>query len=401
MNPRNPAWKLAGNLIGGGAYFAFTLLLARLLGPEGYGQYTFALGWAGLFALLPDFALNPVLSRDLARRPEMGRAYTARVLTTKALLASMAAALLVAATAAHTPARRLAPMVGAAFLFLLATSLAETGQALAAAYERFPAGAGLNLAQKGLVSVAGLAAATSGLGPSDVLWTVTGAGAAGLALTTVYWHRSLRTRVAPYAQSATDLARAAFPLFLQTVFISIYSRIGTILLGTLKGDAQTGLYGAAYRFVEASHVLPAAFVAATTARLARADGGEWSLLVRRSLAGMLVMAVAVAGGLAAVAGLVPRFVYTEEYAAVTGLLRTLALSIPFLYVNYALNLMLTVRGRAPANAWISGAAVAFSLAANLWAIPRWGARGAALTCVLTEAFITVLSALALARKRTP
>src|SRR5262245_33960715 len=177
--------------------------------------------------------------------------------------------------------------------------------------------------------------------------------------------------------------------------------MGTVLLGTFRGDAETGLYGAAYRFIEVSHVLPAAFVSAATARLARAGGEEWSGLLRKSLGGMLALGATAALGLGAVAGLVPRFIYTAEYADVTGLLRMLALSLPFLYVNYVLTLTLTVRGHAPANAWISGAALAFNLAANLWAIPRWGAHGAAATAVLTEALITGLCATALARKPVP
>src|SRR5262245_43590353 len=274
MIRRNLTWKAIGTLVGGGTYFVFTLVLARLLGPEGYGQYAFAIGWSGLFVIVPEFGLNQILSRDLARRPDEGRAYTARALLVKAVLAALAAVLLVAATAAHPAARHLAPLIGTAFVFLLVLSFGETGQALAAAYERFRVGAGLNILMKGLVAACGFAAAVVGMGPSGVMRAVAVAGAAGLSATAAYWGRFLRTRAAPSAETAVTLARAASPIFFQTVFISIYTRIGTVLLGSLKGDAETGLYSAAYRFVEVSHALPAAVVSVVTARLARAAGDE-------------------------------------------------------------------------------------------------------------------------------
>jgi O-antigen/teichoic acid export membrane protein len=53
--------------------------------------------------------------------------------------------------------------------------------------------------------------------------------------------------------------------------------------------------------------------------------------------------------------------------------------------------MLILLKRQAANAWIAAGCVIFNVAVNLYAIPRWGAMGAAWTTMATEVVICIVS----------
>src|ERR1041385_342248 len=98
--------KLTGSLLGGGVAFLYSILLMRRLGPDLFGQFSFALGWAALFNTIVDFGLNPIVTRDVAQSPALGRRYYSLVLNAKVVLFIVAgiALILVAPLSAKTTA---------------------------------------------------------------------------------------------------------------------------------------------------------------------------------------------------------------------------------------------------------------------------------------------------------
>src|SRR5437016_13736662 len=50
-----------------------SIVLARALGVDRLGAYAYAMGLAGLFALLPNFGINTVVTRTFAQQPETGQ----------------------------------------------------------------------------------------------------------------------------------------------------------------------------------------------------------------------------------------------------------------------------------------------------------------------------------------
>lgn len=79
------------------AQAAMVLLLARWLGPEGYGQFVATLAVVSFFGPLAGFGLQGVLLRDISREPEAGPQLLAKALALwwrSALVSSMLAAAL-------------------------------------------------------------------------------------------------------------------------------------------------------------------------------------------------------------------------------------------------------------------------------------------------------------------
>jgi O-antigen/teichoic acid export membrane protein len=384
---QNASWKLAGLVVGGLLTFAFNVVLMRSAGPSAYGQWAFALGWAGLFSVLVEFGFNPLVVMDVSRDRTIGRSYLAAVLRSKTALAVAGGVLLTVFSLFNPLARETAPLIAFGYLLLISNSFFESGQSFIAAAERFKAGSLVSAAYKAAIAMAGIAIVLSAAAISTVMGAVSMIAFAGAAVS--LW--AVRRMYAP-GEVKTDtrlLLQRALPLFVQNVFILIYFKIDTVMLGFLKGDFETGVYNAAYRFFEVSNAVPTAIVAAAGARLSRSiHEGNWTRFWKKLMAGLFGIACLCAAALAGTMGFFASDLLGEGYAASEPVVRVLSLTILFFFPNYLLTTTLVLLNRSSANAWVAGTAVLFNVAANFYAIPRWGAMGAACTTLVTEALIT-------------
>ena len=87
---------LSGQLLARVVDFALYLLLARSLGVEGFGLYTFALSFVLLFNVVADLGVSTVLTREAARSPDRMRALLGHALALKAASAAAAVIAIVA-----------------------------------------------------------------------------------------------------------------------------------------------------------------------------------------------------------------------------------------------------------------------------------------------------------------
>lgn len=64
-------------------YFAY---IASQVGSESIGKYSWALSFAGIFALFIEFGLGPVLTREISRKCDRAKSYIANVIGIKLIL---------------------------------------------------------------------------------------------------------------------------------------------------------------------------------------------------------------------------------------------------------------------------------------------------------------------------
>jgi O-antigen/teichoic acid export membrane protein len=388
----NLAWKLFSSLGAGGLHFLFSLLVMRYLGPSDFGKYTFAMGWGGLFCLFVDYGFNSVVVRDIPPKPGLGRAYFRHVVRGKGFLVIGAGAFMLAVSVLHPRASELWMPALLAFLFLSASSMVEVCQAFTAAYEKFQAGAFLTFAHKGAVIGFGVLALLFHWGLVPLLALVAFGGCVGAAVCLAYFRSFLRD--VRYSQDALSssgsLWKAGLPIFIQTLVTVIYFRIDSVMMSWLRGDHDTGIYGAAYRFFDVANVIPSALVAVLVARLSReVSRSDWENSFWKALRYFILAGIGGVAVLQAVAWFLPGYFLTDEFLASQRLLQVLSFDLLFLYPNYLLVTLLTLLHRQGTNVWIAAGCVVFNISANLIAIPRWGPMGAVATTMMTDALYFV------------
>ena len=173
---------------------------------------------------------------------------------------------------------------------------------------------------------------------------------------------------------------------------TIYNDIDKTMLARLTTLEATGIYGAAYRIIDASLVPVSALLWSSYPNFFRAgsDGVAvaWNFampLLRRAL----LYSLAVCGALLASANLLPHFLGTE-YAKAAEALRWLAVLPVLKAIHYFFSDTLTGSGYQRVRTSIQLCVALANVFANLWLIPAFSWRGAAWSSIGSD------SALALA-----
>ena len=67
---RNTGWMLVSRVLCMGIAFITTIFIARKLGPENYGQLSYATSFVSIFSILATLGLDTILYRDLIKNPD-------------------------------------------------------------------------------------------------------------------------------------------------------------------------------------------------------------------------------------------------------------------------------------------------------------------------------------------
>ncbi len=180
--------------------------------------------------------------------------------------------------------------------------------------------------------------------------------------------------------------------------ISVYNDIDKTLLVSHGMLAAAGIYAAAYRVIDVVSTPIVSLFAAASPRLFRVGAADGAAGAEKAARGLLrwaaPFALATIPLLALTAPLFPRL-FGHSFAASVSALRFLCLLPLLRALHYAWGTAIT----ACASQWVrtaaqAGAAV-LNLSLNLWLIPRWGWRGAAIASLLTDGSLALASYLIL------
>lgn len=388
----NTAAAAAGRIFAGGVAFLATAILARVLGPDSFGEYSGILALLYLFNAAADLGLYNFLLRQISSENVNASQVLREVLGLR--VAALTLFLLAGvATAYFTLELSHASLIGlvvAASMFA-AQSLTQLGLAplqknLAVYKASFVEG----LARILQLVLTILAAA---LMPSiDVFIGVL--ALASLLQLGLVWRSASQWAGFSLTFSFSRL-KAVFaetlPIGISLIFTLIYFRLDTVLLALLRSDREVGLYNLSYKILENLIFFPAAFVGLVMPRLSRASSQQrWDDFgkIYRSAANIIVAASLplVVGG----------WFLAEPLAVLLGGREFLEAAIPLRILLFATALIFagTILGSAVIAAGLQKkavkvycAAMLFNVSVNLLLIPKFGYMAAAFVTVVTEVIV--------------
>lgn len=164
------------------------------------------------------------------------------------------------------------------------------------------------------------------------------------------------------------------------------------MLGVMKGDVETGIYGAAYKVYEGVGYLPGVIASVLTPRLSRlyvTDKLAHRQLVYRGLAGSVGLALVVTAVGYPLAEPAMRMLFGQAFVVSAQPFRILCVGLVFVFAIWTLHAtaISANRERLLVRAALIGLAV--NVAVNAYTIPTMGANGAALATVVGE-FVSLL-----------
>ncbi len=387
----NVGWLAADKLIGAVSGLLVAVWVARYLGPDRLGVYSYALAFAGVFSPLAQLGLGGVIIRELVREPEarpeiLGTAFVLQTLSSLVtLLLTVAAVFLVRP---GDPLTQLAVVIVAAgMLFRVANVLdfwfqsqiqsrytvwAQRGALLTIAAFKV----GLILLQAPLLAFVVAAAAEIVL------------GAGGL----VFFYRRSGQRLGDWRtnwQRGRRLLADSWPLIFSGLAVGVYMRFDAVMLGQMLNERAVGLYSEAVRLTEFWYFLPMAlassvFPVIVHSRVSQTPA-EHDRRMQLFFDVMTLAAYVVVIPAALLARPVVGLLYGPAYAETGRILGVYILSFVFTAVGLAANKWLLTENftRFYMVATLLGAVVNVGL--NFWWIPRFGGVGAAWATVVSYA----------------
>ena len=184
------------------------------------------------------------------------------------------------------------------------------------------------------------------------------------------------------------MLKKSLPFALVLLLMSIYTRIDAVMLRGLlpDGEAEVGIYGAAYRLLDAGNMLGFLFAGLLLPMFARMlkTRDDVSPLVRLSASLIWVIALTAAMLLTVFRVPVMELLYIEATPYWGTVLGTLIWTFPAVCGTYVYGTLLTANGRlAPMN-WLFGGSILLNVALNAVLIPRYHSVGAALATDITQ-----------------
>jgi O-antigen/teichoic acid export membrane protein len=389
---RNSVFVLGSNAVRLVATAVAFIGIARLYGPEAFGQFTAAHTLATIFLLLADFGFDVLLSASLTSRPERAREL-ARTYFSMKLVFSLGAALLMLLVAGfQSVSDQTRSLMGIFSAYVLFSALCNFFFALFRSMERMHLETRvaffMNAALLAAVFILGFAGASlTAVAAAFVLSRIL-----GIVLSLPPADRVMQFRTFRFSWASRAELRTIAVFGAQALLGMLFFTQDTILLSWWAGDREVGVYQSVFKLVTLSLLLSDIMfysVLPVLSRLRAEEPPQWAELGRLIHKTLVFTGVTVGFVMVAAADELIALVYGAEFSAAAPPLRIFGGTVFLRYSAEASGLMLTSSGRQHIRAWIAFGAVVVNLACNAWAIPRYGATGAAAVSLLTALLVGV------------
>ena len=190
-----------------------------------------------------------------------------------------------------------------------------------------------------------------------------------------------------------DIIKGSIPYGILGILGLLYFKVDTIILNYLKGSFDTGIYSAAYRFLEAVIYIPGAISIAlfpVFAKLSATNPDKVYKLYSKALIILLFVSLVI---LISFVVILPWLInwLIPQYAPSISVLRILALSIPFFFMNSPQSVLLLSHRRFINKLLIISIIIlSLNIILNLLFIPKFSYIAAAWVTLVTEILVFVI-----------
>ena len=189
------------------------------------------------------------------------------------------------------------------------------------------------------------------------------------------------------------LLRQALPLGLALMLAAIYFRADAVLLSVMKGSEAVGIYGVAYRLLEAVVAFPGFFYVSIFPLLsqgaARGDLANVREVTQRAFDLLVLSAVPLVAGTIVAAPEIVHALAGAEFAAAVTPLRIVIVGAGLMFLSGLLSYVLIAVGRQARLLWVGLVTLTLNVGLNLALIPSYSYTAAAWVATASEALALV------------
>lgn len=386
----NISWMMAEQLLRIIAGLFVGIWVARYLGPEKFGLFSYILSFSAIFSGIAKLGLDGVVVRELLRNPEKRDLY----LGTAFWLKFFGATLSIAVIAAVIPFTK-NDLTTNIYIFIVASGVFLQSFEVVEFYFQSQVRARnisiCKVVQLSLSSVVKIYLVVNEFElVSFVIVTLFDALTLAVSYFVVYhacekagFYRRFDLNV------AKQLLKDSWPLIFSAILIAVYMRIDQVMIKEILGDYEVGVYATAVRLSEAFYFVPILITASLYPAILNAKAKNEDLYRRRLqrlYTFMVWMAVAFALPMTFLSDWLILLLFGEPYQGAGSVLMVHVWSAIFVFLGVSFGKYLLVENLT-AIAFQRTLFGAFSnIVLNFWLIPIYGVLGAAISTFFAQFF---------------
>lgn len=374
--------------------FIYFTLVARTIGVEATGQYTFALAFTTVFVIFIDLGFAQVLIREGAKQKEKLQTYFSNILFVKIFAGMFTYTMLWFIVHNSQYAAVTQTLILISGITMLFDSLHLSNYAVLRAHEN------LRYEAFGLI---GSQALTLGIG-SIFLWNnaplplLMFAFLIPSACNVLYSFSILIKHYRIYPIPTYDhavlapLIKMMIPFAIAAIFARLYSYADTLILAHVAGESAVGLYSVPYKITYAFQFIPLALGAALYPKFSHSfvhDKENIPALLRQSMQYLFLCVVPITVGLGVLAPTIIPFIYTDAYIGSVLTLQILLVGLIFSFFTFPLGALLNACNKQHIQTGIIACALGLNILLNILLIPSYSIIGAAIATLLGNIFFVV------------
>lgn len=392
----NTGWLFFDRVLRMGVGFILSVWIARYLGVQQYGLFSYATAFVYLFNPLISLGLDSVVVRDIVQDPSkkeetLGTTFWLKVLGgCTSLLLAVGSIIVLRSNEPLTIG--LVTILAAGGIFQSFETIDVWFQSqVQSKYTVFAKNIAficIVLLKVKLITMQAPLIAFAWAGFAEM-------GLGAIALTFVYRFKGYSLKLWRWSfPRAKSLLKESFPLLLSGLTIMIYMKIDQVMLGEMVGDRAVGVYTAATRISEAWYFIPTAIIVSVTPSIYKAmeqSKTAYYQYVGRLLRLMNLMAIIVAVPVTVLAPNIIQLFYGAEFLQSSSVLVIHIWAAIFVFMGVATLPCFIAEGLTDLTLRRTLLGAVINVVLNLLLIPRYTVVGAAVATVISQAVASYLS----------
>ncbi len=372
--------------------FVFFTLVARSLGVEMTGRYSFALSFALLFSIVADFGLTSVAVREASRAREKISEIFDTVLGIKLFLGliTFGVSYLIINLMGYPAEARFFVYLATIVIILDSVHLTLYGALRSLFNLKFEA-IGLMTSQIVSLTLAALILAFK-LNPAYLFGAMGVASIFNIMLASFVLRIKYGIALFPRISGSVVayLSKIAVQFALAGVFAKVYSYIDMVLISYLKGEAAAGWYSIPVKLTFSFQFIPMAMVAAVYPAMSYYFSCSYDRLKQtfeKSLFYLAAISLPLSFGTIVLANKIIIALYGSDYTPSIIPLQIMTVSLFFAFLDFPVGAVLNACNRQYLQTTCLGVTMIVNVVLNLILIPAYSMIGAAVAAVATYLFL--------------
>jgi O-antigen/teichoic acid export membrane protein len=378
---RNTGWMFFGKIIYLISSFFSILIIARALGPENYGQLSYAMSFVALFGFIISFGTGNILYRELVQTPEHKNILlgtTLRITMISALIAQLFTLLTALIFSDSDVSFWLICILS--FGFYLNSYFVITIEFESVVKSKYPSL---------IVNISHLF-----ISIIKIIFVLSGKGIIYLAVITILeafliFSCLIYLRYRTYgsirdwrysSQVAKFLLKNSWPLIFVTAFSIVYARIDQVMIKNMINAEAVGLYDSAVRLAELWYFIPTTIVLSVFPAIVNSNktsGEQFKKRIYQISILLLIFSISVATLVSFFAPFIISTIFGSQFISAVPVLQIYIWSLIASSISILLHQVLIIKGETKTIATLTGIGMVSNIILNTILIPLYGINGAA------------------------